>query len=210
MQIGDPKAQDLEARVRCGDRSALADLLEEHTAALGRWIAVRIDPRLRGRVSEADLIQEVYLSAEQRLEHFARLPDLPFGVWIRLLAGQCLIESARRHLLADGRAVDREVRIDAGSGSAVLAERLAGSFTSPSQGAMHRELAELLTKALDALAPADREVLLLRHFEGLDNGAVAARLGLSKSAATKRYIRALARLREILEQVPGLLSRSPG
>jgi RNA polymerase sigma-70 factor (ECF subfamily) len=50
----------------------------------------------------------------------------------------------------------------------------------------------------------DREVLVLRHFEALSNEDVANRLGLTKSAATKRYVRALVRLRAVLERVPGL------
>ncbi len=70
---------------------------------------------------------------------------------------------------------------------------------------MRHETVELLTHALDALDPADREVLMLRHFEELSNNEVANRLGLTKSAATKRYIRALARLKTVLQQVPGLL-----
>jgi RNA polymerase sigma-70 factor (ECF subfamily) len=205
MRSEEPSPAVLEDRLRRGDRAALAALLEQHAGSLTRWIEQRMDRRMQGRVSASDVVQEVYLAAEQRLEHFARLADLPFGVWVRLLAGQRLVEAHRRHLGAEARAAGREVRIDAGSGSAVLAERLAGSFTSPSQAAMRHEAAELLTHALDALDPNDREVLLLRHFEGLNNEAVAARLELSKSAATKRYIRALARLKGIMEEVPGLL-----
>ena len=44
----------------------------------------------------------------------------------------------------------------------------------------------------------------MRHFEALSNDAVAARLGLTKSAATNAYVRALARLKAVLEQTPGL------
>ena len=51
----------------------------------------------------------------------------------------------------------------------------------------------------------DREVLALRHFELLSNGETAAVLGLSKTAASNRYIRALGRLRDILEEIPGFV-----
>ena len=47
----------------------------------------------------------------------------------------------------------------------------------------------------------DREVLALRHFEELGNNEVAEILGLQKSAASNRYVRALKRLREVLEKV---------
>ena len=54
------------------------------------------------------------------------------------------------------------------------------------------------------MEPIDREILALRHFEELSNGEAAEVLGLSKTAANNRYIRALGRLRDLLEQVPGL------
>ena len=52
--------------------------------------------------------------------------------------------------------------------------------------------------------PIDREVLVLRHFEELTNAEAARVLGLEKTAASNRYIRALKRLKEILAGSPGL------
>jgi RNA polymerase sigma-70 factor (ECF subfamily) len=193
-----------EDLARVGDRAALAGLLVEHAEPLHRWVERRLDRRLRGRVSASDVVQEVYLAADHRLEHFGKLTDMPFGVWIRLLAQQRLIDVHRRYLVAEARDVDREVAMNAGSGSGALATRLAGHFTTPSRAAIRHESGELLTQALDALEPSDRDVLVWRHFEALSNDAVAARLGLTKSAATKRYVRALARLKAVLEQTPGL------
>jgi len=59
-------------------------------------------------------------------------------------------------------------------------------------------------EALNSLDPLDREVLALRHFEELSNSEVAAVLGLTKTAASNRYIRALKRLKEILSVLPGI------
>jgi len=58
---------------------------------------------------------------------------------------------------------------------------------------------------LNAMEPLDREVLALRHFEELSNGEVAHVLGLSKTAASNRYMRALGRLKEMLQGIPGFL-----
>ena len=60
-----------------------------------------------------------------------------------------------------------------------------------------------MRRVLDELSERDREVLVLRHFEELGNAEVAALLGIQPPAASKRYVRALARLREILDAVPG-------
>jgi RNA polymerase sigma-70 factor (ECF subfamily) len=90
--------------------------------------------------------------------------------------------------------------------SASLAEMLLGRLTSPTQAAQRAEVRVLLQEALNAMDPLDREVLTLRHFEELSNAEVAQVLGLTKTAASNRYIRALERLREILAGIPGLLA----
>jgi RNA polymerase sigma-70 factor (ECF subfamily) len=85
-----------------------------------------------------------------------------------------------------------------------LANLLLGRLTSPSHAAVRAERQQRLQEALNAMDPTDREVLALRHFEELSNSEVAAVLGLTKTAASNRYIRALKRLKEILSAVPGI------
>ncbi len=199
-----------ELRVRDGDRIALAELFSSQRDRLRRWVELRLDPRMRGRVSPSDVLQEVYLAAEQRLDHFASRTNMSFSVWVRLLAGQRLIEVHRRHIGAEARDAGREVSIDReilSSSAANLAARLAGDLTSPSQAAIRHEVRDLLDRTIEAMDPLDREILSLRHFDELSNDEVAALLGIPKGTASKRYIRALTRLRSILEQVPGLLDR---
>jgi RNA polymerase sigma-70 factor (ECF subfamily) len=53
------------------------------------------------------------------------------------------------------------------------------------------------------MGPLDREVLALRHFEQLSNAEASQVLGLQESAASKRYVRALRKLKEILSSMPG-------
>ncbi len=64
------------------------------------------------------------------------------------------------------------------------------------------ELSNQIDQALERLDPTDREVLTLRHFEDLSNNKVAELLGLQKAAASKRYVRALQRLKESLAAIP--------
>jgi RNA polymerase sigma-70 factor (ECF subfamily) len=159
-------------------------------------------------VADSDLLQEVFLAADQRLEHFQRQADMPFAVWVRLLAGQRLIDAQRRHLGAEARAAGREVHLATGSpvtSAANLAAELAGSLTSPSQAARRVETRDLLERAIDSMDPLDREILTLRHFDELSNNEVAQLLGIPKGTASKRYIRALDRLRSLLESIPGLV-----
>jgi RNA polymerase sigma-70 factor (ECF subfamily) len=89
---------------------------------------------------------------------------------------------------------------------AALAAQLLGRLTRPSEAAVRAERKVRLQAALNAMDPLDREILALRHFEQLTNAEAARSLGLDRSAASKRYIRALRRLKEILAAAPGGLS----
>ncbi|MDG3008410.1 sigma-70 family RNA polymerase sigma factor [Paludisphaera mucosa] len=198
---------ELVARAAAGDREAIVELLDRYRSRLRRMVALRLDPRLRGRIDASDVIQEGYLDAMRRLEEFIRDPSVPFYIWLRFLVGQRVQEQHRRHLGAPGRDVGREVSIYRsampGASTGLLAARLLGKLTSPSQAAQKAERKVRLQEALNRMDPLDREILVLRHYEQMTNGDVAAALGLESSAASKRYTRALTRLKEILAGLPG-------
>ncbi len=190
-----------------GDDQAWKTLMEEHWARLRRMVALRMDPRLQGRIDPSDIVQESYIDAARRLPEYVKNPMMPFFVWLRWLVGQRLMEQHRRHLGAQTRDASRDVSMYHGNfpeaSTADLAATLLGSLSSPSQSAIRMERAMKLQQALDSLEPIDREILVLRHFEQLSNGEVAEVLSLDKSAASKRYTRALLRLKDSLAAMPG-------
>jgi RNA polymerase sigma-70 factor (ECF subfamily) len=194
-------------RAVAGDRSAAGELVTRFDERLRRIIRSRLDPRVARRADADDVLQEVHVEALARLPAFARDRPMPFFLWMRFLAVQRCAGLARRHLGAGVRDARREAALapDATATSADLfASHLAASATSPSAAAARHEIHDRLRLSLEAMDPADRDVLWLRHFEALDNGEVAAVLGLEPPAASKRYVRALARLRAVLEAIPGL------
>jgi RNA polymerase sigma-70 factor (ECF subfamily) len=196
----------LLVRVREGDEEAFVQLFARHRARLKQLLEFRMDQRLRGREDASDVLQEVYLDAHQRLHHYLKKPELSFYVWLRQLTTQRLIDIHRRHLKAEMRDVKQEVpihRLASTTTSASMAHLLVARLASPSQLVMRAEMVAQVEKALEQMDPIDREVLALRHFEDLRNGEVAEVLGLKEAAASNRYVRALTRLREALEQVPG-------
>ena len=196
---------DLLAKVRGGDQPALAELFARHRDKLRRMVQFRLDHRLAGRVSPSDVLQEAYIDALKRIGHYFEKPDQPFFGWLRLVVGQRLADVHREHL-AQKRDAGNEVSIDrtgAAADSACLAACLLGRGSSPSHAAARTESFARLEEALDRMDPLDREVLALRHFEELSNGETAALLGIQPVAASKRYVRALARLKQILETLPG-------
>jgi RNA polymerase sigma-70 factor (ECF subfamily) len=190
-----------------GDQQSLGELLARHRERLRRIVALRLDRRLQGRVDPSDIIQEACLDAARRLPEYHRNPTMSFFLWLRLLAGQRMVDEQRKHLGAAVRDVGREISLYRGAlpetSSAALAAHLMGRLTTPSQAALRAERKIRLQEALNSLDPVDREVLVLRHFEELSNGEAAAVLGLDKSAASKRYARALIRIKDVLASLPG-------
>ena len=200
--------EELLTQLRADGETTLAKLFDEHRERLLRMISFRIDNRLHGRVDPTDVVQESYLEAVKRIPHYLANPAVSVFVWIRSITGQTLINVHRRHLKAKRRDAGREVRRQPGAGlqatSVSLAAYLVGQQTSPSHAAMRAEAMAGIEQALEQMDDIDREVLVLRHFEELTNQETAETLGLQKSAASNRYIRALKRLREILTNTPGL------
>jgi RNA polymerase sigma-70 factor (ECF subfamily) len=190
-----------------GDQQLWGQLLERCRARLRKMIVLRLDPRLQGRVDPSDVIQEAFLDASRRLPEYAREAEpMPFFLWLRFLAGQRILEQHRRHLGARARDAGREVSLYRGpmpeATSAAIAAQLLGHHTSPSQAAIRAERKLRLQEALNRMDPIDREVLILRHYEQLSNGEAGLVLGLDKSAASKRYARALIRLKDLLAAMP--------
>jgi RNA polymerase sigma-70 factor, ECF subfamily len=199
----DPEITALVSRLRAGDSAALAELFDKHREKLRRMVQLRLDHRLAGRVSASDVLQEAYIDALKRVEHYFEKPDQPFFGWLRLVVSQRMADIHREHL-AQKRNAGREVPIHGGAtDSACLAACLLGNLSSPSHTATRNEVFARLEQALNQMDQMDREVLALRHFEELSNAETANLLGIQTAAASKRYVRALARLKQILESIPG-------
>ena len=204
-------SEHLLRRAASGDQAALPALWERHRARLRRMVRLRLDRRLQGRVDPSDVLQEAYLDLAARLPDYARERSMPAYLWLRLVAGQRLAMVHRQHLGAAMRDAGREVSLYRGAlpqaSSASLAAQLLGRFTTASQAALRAERQLQLQEILNGIDPMDREILALRHFEQLSNGEAAQVLGLSRTAANNRYIRALGRLRDLLGRVPGFFDQ---
>ena len=207
MSAREEEPGELLRRVADGDRESLDGLFARHRARLHRMVQLRLDPRVRGRVDASDVLQEASLEAFQRMEEYLRDPKMPFFLWLRFLTSQKVLELHRRHLGAGRRDARREVRLQRGpwpeASTATLANQLLGKLTAPSQAAIRAERKLAVEKALNTMDAIDCEVLVLRHFEQLMNSEAAQELGIDEPAASKRYIRALQKLKGFLDRLPG-------
>jgi RNA polymerase sigma-70 factor, ECF subfamily len=198
----------LSERLRAGDTAAAGELFAACRDRLKKMVRLRLDRRLQGRLDASDVLQEAFLDVQRKTAEFAGKPDMPAYLWLRLITTERLLNLHRHHLGTQMRDAGQEVSLCPGGSPAAsthsLANLLLGRLTSPTQAAMRAERQLRLQEALNGMDALDREILALRHFEELSNSEAATVLGLSKTAASNRYIRALKRLKEILAALPGL------
>jgi RNA polymerase sigma-70 factor (ECF subfamily) len=193
-------------RARDHDATAVGELLNKYRDRLHRFVNLRMDDRLRGRIDPSDVIQEACLVATRQLPDFFQQEEMPFYIWLRLIAAQKLVGLHRHHLHVKARNARRDIRFfnahlpDASS--ALLAAQLLGRTTGPSQAAIRAEQQHRLQQVLDEMEPADREIIILRHFEQLSNSEAARLMGWNESTASTRHLRALKRLKAIVGTMP--------
>ncbi len=202
--------EQLVAQAAAGDGAAWGSLLTAEQERLIRMVAFRMDPRLRGRIDAADVVQEAFVQASAHRNDFFRAPEMPLFLWLRKIVSNKLFELHRHHLGTHMRDAKRDTPLAAPKNWDDTAEalwlHLSGHLTSPSAVAVKKEARTQLAEALDRMDATDREVLMLRHFEQLTNAEAARVVGIEERAAGKRYLRALARLKIILSDLPGGLT----
>ncbi len=207
MENNSAETSRLLELVRAGDQVAVNEIFALHRARLRRMVELRMDRRLQSRVDASDVIQEAYVDVVGRLDEYLRQPAYPLFLWLRLIVGERLLKVHRHHLGTQMRDAALEVSIYRGAlpaaSSAALAAQLLGKHTSPTQAAIRAERMMRLQEALNSLDPIDREVLSLRHFEEMTLAETALSLEIQESAAAKRYVRALKRLKAVLASMPG-------
>jgi RNA polymerase sigma-70 factor (ECF subfamily) len=192
--------QVLMEQAAAGDPQACERLLRRHRSKLVDFVDAHLDPILRTRLDASDVVQEAQIEAARRLPDSLSRRPMPFRVWLRKTAYERLLMLRRQHDQAARRSVRREVQLPDRS-SLVLAQNLVDPAGTPSSRLGKQELARRMQEALDRLAGADREVLLMRHYEELSYEEIGCILDIEPATARKRAGRALVRLHKILAQM---------
>jgi RNA polymerase sigma-70 factor, ECF subfamily len=195
---GKPDPQALLRLAQTGDTEALGVLLEMYRSYLRLLARVQIGRRLRGKADASDVVQDAFLGAHRDFGQFRGESEGEFLAWLRQVLASVLANFVRRYQGTKRRAVrlERELAAELEQSSQALDKALIAPYHSPSGQAERREQAVLLAEALDRLSVDDRELLMMRHLEGLSFPEVAQRMGCTLDSAKKRWPRALVRLRQ--------------
>jgi len=185
-----------------GDDAAASRLLHRSRDRLRRMVQMRMDPRIATRIDPSDVIQEAMIVAVRRLPEYVATRPIPFYPWLRRITWDKLQHLHQQHIDAEKRSVRREQpRWDLPDNSvSQLAKLAGGSFSSPSAAAIREETCQRLRKALAQLNDLDREVLLQRYLEHMSIHEIAAGEDVSEASIRMRHLRALRRLKSLLQQ----------
>lgn len=198
------QTQELLGSAKEGNEEAVNRLLEKHRDPVRRLVQMRLDRKVQQRVDVSDVVQEVMVEASGRLRDYLENPVMAFHLWLRQIAWDHMIDTYRRHRVSAKRNMDREQAMAIPTGYDDSAIELAGQLRDPNmtpqQIASQKEIAAQVEAAIDQLGEQDREIVMMRHYEHLSNLEIAEALHLNPPAASMRYLRAVRRLRELLEE----------
>jgi RNA polymerase sigma-70 factor (ECF subfamily) len=152
---------------------------------------------MSARVDASDVVQEAQMVIANRIDDYLKRRPTSFRIWIRRKVLEQLTDQRRKHVGAQKRSVRREQHLSDVSSIAIARKLLSNT---PSKVLRRIELQEQVCDLIDQLGENDREVLSLRHAEGLSNNELADLLEIDPNTARQRYGRALRRLHQRLAE----------
>jgi RNA polymerase sigma-70 factor (ECF subfamily) len=188
------------------------DISEPHLEAFRNYLEllarVRLDPRLRGKLDPADLVQQTLLRAVAA-HHSFRGDDTDRAAWLRTILGRVMIDAVRKFCRPGRGERERSLEAALEHSSARLEAFLAAELTSPSGRAERNERLLRLAEALARLPEDQRRAVELRHLQGLSLAEVAVRMDRSVDAVVGLIYRGLRALRRDLEELRGEMGGRP-
>jgi RNA polymerase sigma-70 factor (ECF subfamily) len=179
-------------RTLAGEREAYRVLVERHSAYV-----YRVAYRMTGNSHDAEeVVQEAFLRAYQKLQQFAG--NANFGTWVYRIAANYAIDRLRRKKNEESR---REVstRKPESDTEADPLSQIRDQAPNPERLAGSAQLATKMQQALQALTPAERTAIVMRHWDGCGIDEIAEVLKSNNSATKNTVFRAVQKLRQALK-----------
>ena len=190
----------LIADARSGDQEALGELLDSYRKFVKFLARSGLHHHLQGKADPSDLAQEVCIAAHGNMADFRGQTPEEFAGWLRGILSNVLAMHLRKYLGTQKRDPRLEQNLNASlvNASGFLQSKIAADVTSPSQHVARNEAFLQLAEALESLPEHYREVIVLRHVEGMSFADVAKSMDKSVDSVEKLWVRGLAKLRTIM------------
>ncbi|MDG2382130.1 MAG: sigma-70 family RNA polymerase sigma factor [Pirellulaceae bacterium] len=199
----DRQEKFLCAKAAAPDR--LGPLLELYRRYLFLLADLRLDAKLRARISPSDIVQETMLEAHRDFHQFRGQTESEFICWLKRILTNNLARTIEMHVTAAKRDIRREVSLDQHNKSVDPASiqrctAITCSEEIPSVQAERRENAQFLNDAINELPIQYRKVLQLRSLQGCSFNEVAEQMSRSVPAAKMLWARAFKQLQQRFER----------
>ncbi len=199
------RSQLLLDRAKNGSAADVGQLLSVYTQYLKTLANHQLDRRVRQRVSPSDLVQDTLLEAHRDFPNFRGTTTAELVSWLRRILIHNLIRASEHHLHTEKRDARREISLqrlaaNLGSVDSPLEVALRSPTSSPSADLRGQEQVSELEQALEKLPKEQRQVVMMRHLDGLAFNDIAERLGRSSGACRMLWLRAMDDLREKLQE----------
>src|SRR6186713_803191 len=102
------KTQELLAGAKQGNSDAINGLMDRHRESLRRMVQLRLDQKIQRRIDVSDVVQDVLVEANRRLQDYLANPIMPYHLWLWQIAQDRIIDAHRRHRASAKRSVDKE------------------------------------------------------------------------------------------------------
>lgn len=186
---------DLALQASNGDEDAARELFSAYDQQLRHFVRLRMEGALRNRLDASDIVQDTLMEANRRLKDYLHRQPMPLRIWLYKLASKQLGHARTKHLVRAKRTARREEPLPDRS-SILLANRLVRPMT-PSEHIMKQERNRKLAELIQRLGSMEREILLMRHMEGLNYQEISEILEITAASARQKYVRTLLWLRKL-------------
>jgi RNA polymerase sigma-70 factor (ECF subfamily) len=183
---------------RLGDDSSLGTLLSSYERYLKLLAQVQIGRALRSKLDASDIVQETFLEAHKSIHRFEGTNGDQFIAWLKSILAKRLANTMRHYLGTQARDIRLEERIENSldHSSMSLAGMVAVQNSSPSHHVSKKEQSQLMAEALLRLPDDYREVIMMRHLEGMTFPEIAAAMNRTEGSAEKLWLRGMAKLKK--------------
>ena len=194
---GRGRTEQLIEAARQGDSDALGELLTFYRQYLVFLARSGLKNQMRVKADASDIAQEVCLAAHGNIHGFRGETTEQFAAWLRGILANTLAMHVRRYLGTDKRdaRLEQTIHLGVASASGFLGAEVVSDATSPSEHFARNEAFLRLAAALESLPEDYRQVIVLRHMEGLPFADVARSMNRTVNSVEKLWVRALAKLR---------------
>ena len=172
--------ENLASRAAEGDRQAFDELVGIYSPRIHALARDLLGKRTLQQVDVADVVQETFAKAFQHIDRLAWKGEKAFFSWLASIAQNVVLSAAQKV-----RRVPLQLELD-----------IPDQKASPSKNLRREERLDRLQKAIDALAPHYRQVIVLARMEKLQVKEIASRMNRSQNAVKKLLARALQELKK--------------